>query len=82
VSLWQRVNDTYGRGVGWKNLVTDLEIKGGRAPPQARGYVSLFLLRCLPLLMRAFLPSSPLFLSSTTTLLSPFSSSLLPSSDS
>jgi hypothetical protein len=37
VSLWQRVNDTYGHCVAWQNAVSDLQITGDRPPPQARG---------------------------------------------
>ncbi|GAA5901516.1 uncharacterized protein JCM6883_000238 [Sporobolomyces salmoneus] len=39
VSLWQRVNDTYGRCVAWQSVVTDLQISGTRPPPQARGAI-------------------------------------------
>ncbi|GAA5833114.1 hypothetical protein JCM3766R1_001399 [Sporobolomyces carnicolor] len=39
VSLWQRVNDSYGKCMGWQNVVTDLQISGDRPPPQARGAI-------------------------------------------
>ncbi|GAA6017033.1 hypothetical protein JCM11491_006136 [Sporobolomyces phaffii] len=39
VSLWQRVNDTYGKCVAWQNVVSDLQITGDRPPPQARGAI-------------------------------------------
>ncbi|GAA5930136.1 uncharacterized protein JCM15063_004725 [Sporobolomyces koalae] len=39
VSLWERASDTYGKCIGWKNVVSDLEIKGDRPPPQARGAI-------------------------------------------
>ncbi|GAA5987310.1 hypothetical protein JCM5350_008142 [Sporobolomyces pararoseus] len=39
VSLWQRVNDTYGKCIAWQNVVSDLRISGNRPPPQARGAI-------------------------------------------
>ncbi|GAA6055900.1 hypothetical protein JCM3770_002351 [Rhodotorula araucariae] len=39
VALWERVSDTYGRPMGWKSVVTDLQIQGVKPPPQARGAI-------------------------------------------
>ncbi|GAA6036158.1 hypothetical protein JCM8097_006646, partial [Rhodosporidiobolus ruineniae] len=39
VSLWKRMQDPFGRTTGWKSVVTEMEVKGERPPPQARGAI-------------------------------------------
>ncbi|KAI7957589.1 hypothetical protein MJO28_004684 [Puccinia striiformis f. sp. tritici] len=39
VSLWKKTRDTYGRHVGWMNVVTGIQQVGKQTPPQCRGAI-------------------------------------------
>ncbi|KAA1130014.1 hypothetical protein PGTUg99_001321 [Puccinia graminis f. sp. tritici] len=39
VSLWKKTRDTYGRHVGWMNVVTGIQQIGKETPPQCRGAI-------------------------------------------
>lgn len=39
VSLWKQKKDTYGRLVGWVNVVTEVEKTGKQPPPQCRSSI-------------------------------------------
>ncbi|WAQ83552.1 hypothetical protein PtA15_3A923 [Puccinia triticina] len=39
VSLWKKTRDSYGRHVGWMNVVTGIQQIGKQTPPQCRGAI-------------------------------------------